>query len=175
MIFYINGQLTMTSTGPLARFSVVPENVTIGKSKYGDEFAGLIDEVRIWNVVRSHSDIVSLYPHEAKGNEPGLVAAYHFEDARDTVAWNRAAGGGLNGSLSPGAQIVQDYWDLAFVDEHEPNNSFADATPMSSLSRFLYASVAPGDTDTYKIYMRPGDVLNGGTEPATPATSSRLG
>ena len=67
VIFYINGQLTMTSTGPLARFSVVPKNVTIGRSKYGDEFVGLIDEVRIWNVVRSHSDIVSLLPARGQG------------------------------------------------------------------------------------------------------------
>ena len=80
VIFYVNGQLMMTSTGPAVRFSVVPENLTIGRSKYGDKFTGLIDEVRIWNVVRSQPEIASLYSHEARGNEPGLVAVYHFEE-----------------------------------------------------------------------------------------------
>ncbi len=174
-IFFINSLLTQTITGPLVRFYIAPEAVMIGRSKGGDPFNGLIDEVRIWSVARPQSDIISLYAHEAKGNEPGLVAAYHFEDTRDTVAWNRAWGGGLTGSFSPGAQIVQDYWNFAFVDEHEPNNSFADATPMSSSSRFLYASVAPGDTDTYKIYMRVGDVLDGWTEPTSPGEQTSLG
>ena len=65
----------------------------------------MIDEVRIWNVVRSPDEIAALWMHEAKGYEPGLVAVYHFEDARDTVAWNRAVGGGLHGSFSDGARI----------------------------------------------------------------------
>ena len=167
MIFYINGQVTRTHTGGSMGFDVVPENLTIGTSKHGDAFGGLIDEVRIWNVVRSQPDIISLFAHEAKGNEPGLVAAYHFEDSRDTVAWNRAAGGGLHGSFTEGALIVDqpwvvDFanpWTLAFTAENEPNDTYANATPMDHGSRFVFAAVAPGDTDTYKIYLRAGDVM----------------
>jgi len=165
--YYINGVLTKTFTGKPLGYAVVPENITIGSSKYGDDFGGVIDEVRIWNVVRSPDEIADLYLHEAKGNEPGLVAVYHFEDSRDTVAWNRAAGGGLNGSFSEGAHIIDqpwglDFalpWTLAFSSENEPNDSYANASPMDFGSRFVFAAVAPGDTDTYKIYMRPGDVL----------------
>jgi hypothetical protein len=167
IFFYINGQLTSTVTGESMGFDVVPENITIGSSKHGDDFHGTIDEVRIWNVVRSQSEISGLYGHEAKGNEPGLVAVYHFEDARDTVAWNRAAGGGLHGSFTEGALIVDQPWALdfaypwtfAFATETEPNDTYANATPMDLGSRITFAAVAPGDTDIYKIYMRAGDVV----------------
>ena len=50
-------------------------------------------------------------------------------------------------------------WTLAFADEHEPNDSYAEATPMDHGSWFAFASVAPGDTDTYNIDMREGDVI----------------
>ena len=44
-----------------------------------------------------------------------------------------------------------------------------------SSSQVLYASVAPGDTDTYKIYMRPGDLIEMETEPANPGDQVVLG
>ncbi len=158
-VFYVNGVQASTVTGSFVTFADNSSAVFLGKAKYGDRFSGCIDEVRIWNVIRTPSDISSLWNHEARGNEPGLVAVYHFEDQRDTIAWNRAAGGGLNGPLTPGARIINIPWTIAFTDEHENNDSYANAVPLNYGSSILSAAVAPGDTDIYKIYTRPGDII----------------
>src|SRR5690606_24359487 len=41
-------------------------------------FTGLIDEARIWNVVRSATDIAANMACELSGDEPGLLAYYNF-------------------------------------------------------------------------------------------------
>ena len=43
-------------------------------------FVGLIDEVRIWNVARSEAEIRSDMNTQLKGNEPGLVAYWKFDE-----------------------------------------------------------------------------------------------
>ncbi len=160
VVFYRNGALTKLGSGENVRFSPNSSDLRIGKSLWGDMFGGLIDEVRIWSVVRSESEIDGLYAHEAKGNEPGLVAAYHFEDDRDTAAFNRASPGGLHGSFSNSHCMVTDPGPAAFTEEHEFNGNCYHATPLGYERAILSASIAPGDTDCYKIYTRATDVLN---------------
>ncbi len=173
-VYYVNGTPSRSFSGSLYDSSVTLLPLMIGRSQCGDQFRGLIDEVRIWNVARTAGEIAGLWNHEARGNEPGLVAVYHFEDPRDTVAWNRATGGGLKGSLAPDARIVSIPWTQAFTDEHEPNGSYASATPMAYGSKFLTASIAPGDTDIYKIYTLPGEVFRVVTGPKTGADVLKL-
>ena len=100
IVFYVNGVQVSASVDPRVRFANNTQALRIGRSTLGDVFRGMCDEIRIWNVIRTAPEIASLWNHEAKGNEPGLVAVYHFEDVRDTMAWNRSASGGLHGTLS---------------------------------------------------------------------------
>ncbi len=159
VVFYQNGTLTNTVSVDGVRFENNAADVRLGRSAFGDGFVGACDEVRIWTGIRSEAEIGSLWNHEAKGNELGLVAAYHFEDIRDTVAWNRASSGGLHGTFSAQQCIVAVQWPMAFLNEHEPNGSFANATPVSHQRFVLEASIAPADTDHYKIWTWPGDLV----------------
>jgi hypothetical protein len=43
-------------------------------------FTGKIDEFRFWNVARTESEIADNYKLILKGDEPGLVAYYHFDE-----------------------------------------------------------------------------------------------
>src|SRR5207237_5508548 len=88
---YINGVEAGTSTFP------VPVNVTrnycyIGKSNWGDPNADAVfDELRIWNMALTPTEIRSSMNTELTGNEPGLVAYYNFD---------QGVAGGINTSVT---------------------------------------------------------------------------
>lgn len=79
MKIYVDGvlenQLSVTAT--IANSSY---NVAIGENLQatGRSFHGSIDEVRIWGVSRTESEISNSYSCELAGNEAGLVAYYKF-------------------------------------------------------------------------------------------------
>lgn len=72
---------------------------------YGTPFPwdGQIDEVRVWNLVRSQSEVSSNMNSCLNGNEPGLVGYYTFDETGDgagsSVVYDKA-GGDNNGTLT---------------------------------------------------------------------------
>jgi hypothetical protein len=57
-----------------------------GNTIDGRYFSGEIDEVRIWNVVRTPAEIVSTMFKSLTGSEPGLVSYFKFDEASTTTA-----------------------------------------------------------------------------------------
>jgi hypothetical protein len=159
-VFYMNGMPSDTVTGVIVKLRNTSGDMYLGDSPDGDHLSGALNELRIWNVVRSSSEIGGLWNREAKGNEPGLIAAYHFGDTRDTVAWNRAATEGLDGHFAGGSHFFAEEWPFAFTDEDEPNDFYVNATLTNYGRVFTDAAVAPGDTDIYKLWTRAGDVFS---------------
>jgi hypothetical protein len=49
-------------------------------------FVGQIDEVRVWNVVRTSSDITTAMHTKLTGTEPGLVGYWRFDEGSGAVA-----------------------------------------------------------------------------------------
>lgn len=87
--YYVNGQLdieTTASNGPV-RGNSPPVWLGIGGDFNGGYwFSGLIDEVRIWNVVRSQAEIQADMRRALDGLQPGLLATWHFDtNAQDAV------------------------------------------------------------------------------------------
>ncbi len=76
------------------------EPLFIGKfsNTYNDYFNGEIDEVRLWNIPRSASEISSSYNQSLTGTEIGLVSYYNFDDGSGTVLTDKT-GNSLNGTL----------------------------------------------------------------------------
>jgi hypothetical protein len=96
---YVNGALDKTVTGvPTPLVSTEP--VAFGRegSFAGGTFKGLIDEVRIWNVMRSGSQIARSLTKRLQGSETGLVGYWRFDEGTGQVAAD-ATGHGLNGRL----------------------------------------------------------------------------
>ena len=89
---YVDGILKMTTT-----FSVnapAGHDITIGTGNTNGDaqfFQGAMDEVRVWNVVRTQSEIQGAMNSELVGNETGLVAYYKF---------NQGTAGGNNTGLT---------------------------------------------------------------------------
>lgn len=102
---YINGVLDCSSTGNTG----TPHSTTFPtKIGYGDAhvyFPGTIDEVRIWNVVRSATEIND-NKNVQISTATGLVASYHFNQGTASgsnsgvTTLNDASGNNYSGTLS---------------------------------------------------------------------------
>lgn len=60
-------------------------DLKIGSSANRLAFDGTIDEVRIWNIVRSASDIQENMNHYLKGNDPGLVGYWQMNEGSGAI------------------------------------------------------------------------------------------
>ncbi len=106
MKLYINGNL-VASASTTAHFTG-GENSYIGSHFVGSPvsfFNGNIDEVRIWNLVRSGADIAGSMNSELSGNESGLVSYYNFNQGvingtNTSITTLTDVKGRVNGSLS---------------------------------------------------------------------------
>jgi len=60
--------------------------ISIGSGQTTDDgFTGKMDELRIWKVARTAQQIADNYKLILHGDEPGLVAYYHFDDGAGTA------------------------------------------------------------------------------------------
>ncbi len=102
MKLYKNGVLIDTATGIDSLGDNIATN--IGKHNGGNYFPGEIDDVRIWNVVRTADEIKSNFDTrlDSPETENGLVAYYTFDD---NVADDQS-GNGNTGSLNDNASTV---------------------------------------------------------------------
>lgn len=88
---YVNGQLktlTFNGSAPVIVTSLkipLTESVRIGGSGLGEYFDGAVDNVSIWNISRSVSDIQGDYLNELNGNESGLVAYWKMNEGTGTT------------------------------------------------------------------------------------------
>lgn len=85
-------------------------------------FTGLIDEVRLWNVVRTDTQILQNYDQPVSGSSPGLVGYWNFNSGTGQTVVNRAGAGlGLDARL--GSTTGTDAEDPLWVDSVAPVKS----------------------------------------------------
>ncbi len=78
-----NGVLQDTATQANPRFNT--RDLWLGGSSwYGNYFGGTVDEVRIWGVARTETEIRANMYRELAGDEPGLVAYYPLNQQSTT-------------------------------------------------------------------------------------------
>ena len=88
---YLDGVLV--ARGPVAAVSAGNlQPVEIGRSGpiSGNYWKGEIDDVRVWNVVRTPEQILGAHRTELTGGQPGLVANWKFDEGRGVVAFDSA-------------------------------------------------------------------------------------
>ena len=88
---YINGVLENSASNFLVPTTITRTNCSIGKSNWSggnyDLLNGSMDELRIWNVARTQSEIQAAMYSELAGTETGLLDYYNF---------NQGTAGGTN-------------------------------------------------------------------------------
>jgi large repetitive protein len=105
MQIFVNGVLDNTSTAESGNIDYIDSWLSIGAYKDDNEqgvLNGLIDEVRLWNVARTATQIRDEMTRPLVGNESGLVAYYRFDQsntAGQTTLYD-LTGNALNGTLT---------------------------------------------------------------------------
>jgi len=97
-IIYINGNARnstyYTGVGPINNTA---EPVSIGKSINGGVpnwfFNGTIDEVRIWNISRTQTEIQANMNQELSGTEAGLIGYWKFNEGNGNVTFDQTLNG----------------------------------------------------------------------------------
>lgn len=89
---YINGDLdnsTDALTGPV---NLTDANLHFGSVSYriADHFSGSLDEVRIWDVVRTPEEIAAYKDVRLSGGEPGLRAYWPFDEGTGASSQDRS-------------------------------------------------------------------------------------
>jgi hypothetical protein len=97
--FYSNGQNFYTVNISYTFISNTnPLNIARGISGSVEYGYGRYDEIRIWNIVRSASEISANYNKSLTGSESGLVLYYKFSEGTGST-FNDASTNGNNGTL----------------------------------------------------------------------------
>lgn len=103
---YIDNKLAVESTAD----NNTPYDFTSGdlylgydKAVINRTFKGLIDEVRVWNVAKTATEIEAVSKQTLNGNESGLIAYYNFDDGTEGVATDLTAN--KNGVINGGKYV----------------------------------------------------------------------
>lgn len=97
LLTYVNGQLKITTvgTGGITALATAQSVLTIGCNPTNSAcFNGLFDELRVWNVARSATDIQSNYNRPLVGTESGLVGYWKFDETSGTTTADAVTAGG---------------------------------------------------------------------------------
>ena len=73
-----DGQVTTTNLGSLTASATITFGANAVDGRY---FQGLMDEVRIWNHVRTPTQLLEGLHHKLRGDETGLVGYWSLDDA----------------------------------------------------------------------------------------------
>ena len=107
---YIDGELVTTQTIAFGFSGSGPfNNLWLGKSAFDNSnLIGKLDEVRIWNTVRSSEEIKENYDKELDGNEDGLLAYYDMNQplASGNASYNWSFPGGMPSSSTEAIPTV---------------------------------------------------------------------
>ena len=122
-LIYIDGVLKLTTTMTVLNQD---QAFTIGSvvDGYGQFYTGNIDDVRVWNVIRTQVQIQDNMNSELVGNETGLVAYYTF---------NQGVAGGNNTSITT----------VANKSANALNGTLSNLTKNGATSNFVIGKVKP--------------------------------
>ena len=104
---YLDGDLVY-STRATGSIDASGKDFRIGArvSSYLEPLGGGIDEVRIWNVVRTPEEIQAALYTPLTGSEPGLVGYWRFDEAPGSPVASDATGNGNAATLRNGVLLV---------------------------------------------------------------------
>jgi hypothetical protein len=108
-ILYVNGVVDNSSI--LTGISNPLSNLTIGRTtNFSEFFVGKMDEVRIWNTLRTISQLTTNINACLTGTESGLATYYQFENGIGNSTVTDLAGGDNNGILTN--MSINNAWTL---------------------------------------------------------------
>ena len=99
-LLYLDGAEVDSQTVPAD--DRTPTSVWLGTDGSGNQFKGLMDEVRVWAVTRSAAEVAADMAHTPAGAHSGLVAYWTFDDAINGGSSIDLSGAGNSVTLGDG-------------------------------------------------------------------------
>ncbi|MCK5125059.1 MAG: hypothetical protein KAR42_02280 [candidate division Zixibacteria bacterium] len=115
--YYIDGNLADTDASVVTLLQPFVTELNFGRRKMYNEFYfhGMIDEIRMWNVERSSTEIADSYNHYLTGLETGLIGYWTFNEGEG--ASSQAV---VGNDCQLGSQAGVDSNDPTWVDSAVP-------------------------------------------------------
>jgi Concanavalin A-like lectin/glucanases superfamily/Secretion system C-terminal sorting domain/Calcineurin-like phosphoesterase len=172
MKMFINGVQAGSSLTPACGMQIADQDLNLGRnnsSTANSYFDGDMDELRIWNVVRTAADIQANMNTEITSGT-GLRGRWGFNTSCGTTAANSIAGG-INGTLvngvlwvpgSPGVSTPPPPPPVNTAPDQPTNPSPANNASSASTSPDICATVSDPDGGTLRarFYGRPKTTSN---------------
>ena len=154
MNLYIDGYLEQTGTGGAGNSRTAPPRITFGSIQTGiGFFNGSIDEVRLWNVVRTQPEIAANMSCDV-AQQAGLVAYYRFNE-------------GIAGGSNTGMTTVDDNsgnWNCGTLNNFALTGGSSNfVTGAISSCNTISTSITGNTTLSTAITTRLADATGGGT------------
>ena len=106
---YVDGNLVQSQAVSGVSLDVnAAQTLIIGSDTSGFSSKALIDDVRIWNDVRTADEIKSTFDQQLTGTEANLQAYYRFDDQSEAGKVQNLGllGNGADGTLNNGSEII---------------------------------------------------------------------
>jgi hypothetical protein len=155
---YINGYLVASGTYAGGVPNVTRTLNYIGKSPFAsDGYANAnMDEVRIWNVARSQTQIQSNMLRNLVGNESGLIGYWRFDEGSGTIAHDSSptgatatlqsgAGWQVPSTAPIGTNFALNFQGSLATDASISNNASFNTLPLTVMSWFMVPTNSPND------------------------------
>ena len=101
----------MTPNEPYVRFTIGNMFAAQSDVLYVESLDGQVDELSVWNVVRTQEEIRDNMHRNLAGDESGLVAYYRFDEDSGTILPDES-GNGHNGTL---VNMTDDDWVTSYA------------------------------------------------------------
>ena len=154
---FANGMLVFSraGTGEIGDVYETHNYFKIGARREGVRrfFDGRIDEVRVWNIVRTEAEIQATMNTSLQGNEPGLVGYWNF----DNGTANDLSDHGNHGTLRGNAAIVPST-DSPLADDNTASSTTAAQVEISAVP----SANNPAVSDTIEISINIAGASNVG-------------
>ena len=120
---YIDGVLEGTTTG-VTSFQTNPDSMHVGQQDGGNRYAGFVDDIRLWDDVRTGPEIEAARHAELVGTEPNLVSYWDFNIAKGTTVPEKSGGMSLTHPTGFGVwSYPESYWASPALDIYPRRHS----------------------------------------------------
>jgi hypothetical protein len=149
---YLNGTLkqTYTGSGTIGDALTITNDFRIGGRQWGGQsFQGSMDEVRVWNTVRSQTQIASSLYTTLPANTAGLIGYWQMDEGSGTTVVD-ASSNGYAGILSNGTT-----WLSPSTSPIAPTFTWSPATGLNTTTG-ASVTASPAGTTTYTVTATSG-------------------
>lgn len=159
--FYINGVAYAGNVAIIGTFNNdIPSIFQIGYEEgltTGQAFNGQIDEVKIWNTMRTQAQIRASMCSKLIGNESGLVAYFRLDENTGTMTENKAYGANFDANLIGSPSWATSSAPLGDISVNTYAGSTLTLTDVDAMTINDFSGT-PAGIHLYKIKQAPNNL-----------------